>query len=135
TYKPSRNAALIWAWFRTHPYGRRKPESSINWDRIAEQADICDQIVTGLNGTTKRYECGIGIPEDKQRVIAEQEILMSMDGQIVFDDDGKTWCRAGHWYTPTLTLTRNRDIIAMESVEARNGESETQGVIVRYTDP
>jgi hypothetical protein len=135
TYKPTNNAALIWAWFRTHKYGRRKSESSINWDRIAEQADICDEVVSGLDGNTVRYRCGIGIPENKQRVIAEQEILMSMDGQIVFDDDGKTWCRAGHWYTPTLALYRNRDVIAIESVEARNGESETQGVIVRYTDP
>lgn len=135
TYKPTDNSALIWAWFRTHPYGRRKPESSINWERIAEQATICDQIVTGLDGTTPRYRCGIAIPENKQRVIAEQEILITMDAQLVTDDDGRTWCRAGAWETPSLALYRNRDIVAMESVEARNGESDTQGVIVRYTDP
>jgi hypothetical protein len=34
TYKPSRNAALVWAWFRTHRYGRNKSESSINWDKV-----------------------------------------------------------------------------------------------------
>jgi hypothetical protein len=135
TYKPTRNSALIWAWFRTHRYGRNKPESSINWDRVAEQADICDQVVTGIAGDQPRYECGIAIPEDKQRIQAEQEILLTMDGQLVFDDDGKCWARAGHWYEPTLTLYRNRDIVGMDSVEAQNGESETQGVIVRYTDP
>lgn len=135
TYKPSNNSALIWAWFRTHPYGRRKPESSINWDRIAEQADICDESVDGIGGSHTRYRCGIAIPENKQRIIAEQEILLTMDGQIVFDDDGKTWARAGAYEVPTLRLSRNRDIVAMESVEAQNGESETQGVIIRYTDP
>lgn len=135
TYKPSRNAAIVWAWFRTHPYGRRKAESTINWDKIAEQADICDEVVSGLDGDTARYECGIAIPENKQRSIAEREILMSMDAQLVFDEDGKTWCSVGAYYAPTLALYRNRDIIAMESVEAVNGESETQGVIVRYTDP
>lgn len=135
TYKPSRNAALIWAWFRTHPYGRKKPESSINWARVAEQANICDQMVTGIQGTQKRYECGASIVDSKRRTDAETEILLSMDGQIMFDDDGKTWARAGHWYTPTLSFSRNRDIMAMESVEAQDGESETQGVIVRYIDP
>jgi len=135
TYKPTRNAALIWAWFRTHPYGRNKPESSINWDRVAEQADICDQNVTGIDGTQKRYEAGVGIIDTKRRVDAEIEILLAMDGIIVFDEDGKTWARAGHWEAPTLSFSRNRDIMAMESIEAQDGESDTQGVIVRYTDP
>lgn len=135
TYKPSRNAALVWAWFRTHPYGRNKPESSINWERIAEQADICDQSVVGLQGTQPRYQCGASIVDSKRRVDAEIEIMLTMDGQIVFDEDGKTWCRAGYWETPTLSFSRNRDIMAMSTVEAQDGESETHGVIVRYMDP
>lgn len=135
TYKPSRNAALVWAWFRTHPYGRNKPESSINWDRIAEQADICDQSVVGLQGTQPRYQCGASIVDSKRRVDAEIEIMLTMDGQIVFDEDGRTWCRAGYWETPTLSFSRNRDIMAMSTVEAQDGESETHGVIVRYMDP
>ncbi|QWY83143.1 hypothetical protein [Rhizobium phage RHph_X2_24] len=136
TYKFTRNAALIWAWFRTQKYGRGKSEASINWTRIAEQADICDQLVLGIDGNNHvRYRCDTAIPESKERVVAEQEILLSCDGQIVFDDDGKSWVRVGYYYTPTLALSRNRDIVAMESVEAQNGESETQGVIVRYLDP
>lgn len=135
TYKKSRNAALIWAWFRTHPFGRNKPESSINWDRVAEQADICDEDVEGIEGTQKRYEAGVAIVDSKRRADAEREILLACDGQIVFDEDGKSWMRVGHWETPTLSFSRNRDIMAMASMEAQDGESETQGVIVRYIDP
>lgn len=135
TYKPTRNSVLAWAWFRTHRYGRNKDRSSINWDKVAEQADIADEIVTGLVGTHVRYQCDIAIPDDKQRVEAEQEILMTADAQLVFDDDGKCWPRVGYYYAPTLALSRNRDIVAMESIEAQDGESETQGVIVRFTDP
>lgn len=135
TYKPSRNAEIVWAWFRTHPFGRNKPESSINWDRVAEQADICDQEIEGIEGTQKRYEAGVSIVDSKRRVDAEKEILLAMDGQIVFDEDGKSWVRAGHWYAPTLSFSRNRDIMAMSSVEAQDGESETQGVIVNYIEP
>ncbi|WP_089217063.1 fibronectin type III domain-containing protein [Sphingopyxis indica] len=135
TYKPSRNAALVWAWFRTHPFGRGKPESAINWDMIAEQADICDEDVTGIEGTQPRYEAGVAIVDSKRRADAEKEILLACDGQIVFDEDGKSWVRVGHWYDPTLSFSRNRDIMAMSSMEAQDGESETQGVIVRYIDP
>lgn len=135
TYKKTRNAELIWAWFRTHPFGRNKPESSINWDRVAEQADICDQDVAGIEGTQKRYEAGVAIVDSKRRVEGEKEILLAMDGQIVFDEDGKSWVRAGHWEAPTLSFSRNRDIMAMSSIEALNGESETHGVIVNYLEP
>lgn len=135
TYKFTRNPALIWAWWRTQTYGRSKSESNINWDRIAEQADICDQTVTGISGTHVRYQCGCAFPEDRDRGECEQSILATMDGEIVFDNDGRYWARAGYYYTPTVSLYRNRDIMAMESVEALNGESESQGVIVRYTDP
>jgi len=135
TYKPSRNAALVWAWWRTHPYGRRKSESSVNWVKIAEQADICDQTVTGIAGTHTRYRCDVAAADDRERSDIEEEILRAMDGQIMFDDTGKAWCRAGYYYTPSVALYRNRDIMAMETMETQTGESDTQGVIVRYTDP
>jgi hypothetical protein len=134
TYKPSRNAKLVWAWFRTHPFGRNKPESSINWDRVAEQADICDQTVEGIEGTQKRYEAGVAIVDSKRRADAEKEILLAMDGQIVFDEDGKSWVRVGHWEDPVLSFSRNRDIMGMSSVEGQSDENY-HGVIVRYIEP
>ncbi|WP_434405449.1 hypothetical protein [Sphingobium sp. DN12] len=135
SYKPTRNAALAWAWFRTHPFGRGKAEASINWERIAQQADICDQTVTGIEGTQKRYEAALAIVDSKRRADAEREILLSCDGQLVFDEDGRSWVRVGQWETPTLAFSRNRDIMAMSSVEPQDGESETQGVIVNYVEP
>jgi hypothetical protein len=135
TWKFTRNSALVWAWFRTHPYGRNKPMSRINWDMIAEQADICDQTVVGEYASHTRYRCDASIAENTERSLAETNIMMTCDGMLMFDDEGKAWLRVGNYYTPTVTLSRNRDIVAMESVEAENGESETQGVIVRYTDP
>lgn len=135
TYAYTTNPALIWAWFRTHPYGMAKTHDSIDWDAIAVEANICDETVTGVYGSQKRYECHISIPENKERSIVEQEILISADAQIIFNNEGKASIRVGKYVAPTLNLTRNRDIMAMESVEAQNGESTTQGVIVRYTDP
>ena len=134
TYKPSRNLALIWAWWRTHPFGRKKSESDINWDNIAIEADICDESIVGIESTQARYECAIAAPDNTDRVTVENNILLAGDAQLVFDDNGKTYIDVGDYEAPTLSFGRNRDIITMASVEAQDGESETQGVIVRYTD-
>lgn len=135
TYKKTRNAALVWAWFRTHPFGRGKAESSINWGMIATQADICDQDVVGIEGTQKRYEAGVSIVDSKRRVDAEKEIQLASDAYIFFDETGKSYISVGYWEAPTLAFSRNRDIMAMSSVEAQDGESETQGVIIKYMEP
>jgi len=134
TYKPSRNLALIWAWWRTHPFGRKKSESDVNWDIIATEADICDESVVGIESTQARYECAVAAPDNTDRVTVENNILLAGDAQLMFDDDGKTYIDVGDYEAPTLSFGRNRDIITMASVEAQDGESETQGVIVRYTD-
>lgn len=134
TYKPSRNSALMWAWWRTHPFGRNKPESEVNWTRVAEQATICDETVAGIESTQKRYECAISAQDNVDRAAIEANILLSCDGQLVFDDDGKTWMRVGKYQAPALTLGRRRDIISMSSLVAQDGESETQGVVVRYME-
>lgn len=135
TWKPTRNPALIWARFRTHPYGRNKAMASINWQKVAEQADICDQPVVGIESTQPRYQCGISIPESKERAIGEAEILLSADAMILHDGEGKAYPKVGYYEAPTVTLTRNRDIMAMASREATDGEMETDGVVVRYIEP
>ena len=135
TWAFTKNTELIWAWFRMHRYGRNKPASEINWDEVATQADICEENVVGITGTHERYECGLAMPEDRTRTECEQDILLTADAQLLFDEEGKAYARVGYYEVPTLALYRNRDIIAMESIEATNGESETQGVIVRYTEP
>lgn len=135
SWKFSRNPVLIWALFRMHPYGRNKPASSINWTKVAEQATICDQNVTGIDGTVPRYQCGVSIPESKERYVGEAEILLSCDGVLLHDSEGKAFVSVGHYEAPSLTLTRSRDIMAMASREAVNGESETDGVVVRYMEP
>jgi len=135
TWQFSSNSALIWARFRTHPYGRNKPMSSIDWNNVALHAVISDQDVVGITGTQKRYQCGISIPESKERYIAEAEILLTADAIIMHNNVGKAYAQVGYYEAPDLTLTRTKDIITMSSREATNGEMETDGVIVRYIDP
>lgn len=135
TWTFSRNTELIWARFRTHPYGRNKLLSSIDWSNVAIQADICDLSIEGISGTHVNYQCGISIPESKERHVAEGEILLTGDAIIMHNNIGKTYAQVGYYEAPDLTFTSVKDIITMSSREATNGEMETDGVIVRYIDP
>lgn len=135
TYKPTRNAALVWAWFRTHKFGRGKAESSVNWAWVATQANICDQTVTGIEGDQLRYEAGVSIVDSKRRVDAENEIMLASDALLFFDEQGKSYIRVGHWEAPSLALSRNRDVMTLDTQQAQDGESATHGVIVEYLDP
>jgi hypothetical protein len=136
TWKPSGNLALIWAWWRTHRLGRAKPLSSVAWDQMTTQADICDQTIVDKNGHEhKRYECGIAIPDSKARGAGEQEILLCGDAVILYDSTGKAYIKVGAWEEPTLAISRNRDILAMASRTAQDGEMQSDGVVVRYIEP
>lgn len=136
TWGPSKNSALIWAWFWTHPYGFNKPMSSVNWTRMADAADKCDVPIQDKYGNVApRYECGISIPDTKQRSVAQGEILATCDGMLMFDDQGRAYVDVGVWREPSLLLTAARDVLAMSSREAEDGESETDGVVVEYIEP
>lgn len=136
TWGPSRNSALIWAWFRTHAFGYAAPMDAINWTMTADAADKCDvSIVDKYGDAAPRYRCGISVPDNKQRSAAEAEILATCDGVLMFDADGKAYPDVGVWREPALGLSKARDIMAMSSREAQDGESETDGVVVYYTEP
>jgi len=136
TWGSSRNAALIWAWNRYRSFGFNQPMDSINWTEVAAEADICDQVVTDKDGNdAPRYAVGVAFSEDMANIECEQQILAACDGIVMFDSAGKAFMRVGHWAAPTLTLTADRDVMAMASREAEDGESETDGVVVTYTDP
>jgi hypothetical protein len=54
TWTYSDNAALINAAYLVHELGAALPMSRVDWDSVAEAADICDEAVTLANGGTER---------------------------------------------------------------------------------
>lgn len=130
------NPAILWAWFRTAPYGRARPMSEINWDRVAEEADKCDQIVFDRSGNPiPRYRCGVSFPDNKPRHECEAEILLTFDGFVAYDDEGKAYPVAGVYEAPTLSFTAERDILSAQTQIIDDGETALDGVIVNYTSP
>jgi hypothetical protein len=137
TWGASTNAALIWAWnrYRRHGFGD-DISSALNWSLIAAAADICDEIIEDKYGAEwPRYGCGVAISEDMTNAQAEQEILLACDGIVLTDSDGKLYVKVGAWEEPAVEITEARDILSMSSREIEDGEMETDGVVVTYTDP
>ncbi len=134
TWPWTRNAALILATFRIHPDGWNKHHSTVNWDRIAAAANICDQMVTGRDGyVAPRYELSVVIPFNEPRRDAEKRMLEAIDGMRFFDEQGRWYIRPGYYEAPTVTLT-NRDIIDLEVVPDGDGETEKNSFVAAYTD-
>jgi hypothetical protein len=130
------NPAIVWAWFRTTAYGRARPMSEINWAKVAEAAIICDQTVLDLSANQiPRYRCGFAFPDNKPRHECEAEILLTMDGFVAYDDDGKAYPKVGIYEAPTLSFTASRDILSAQTQIIDDGESALDGVIVNYMSP
>lgn len=130
------NSAIVWAWWRTNPFGRNRDVSEIDWDRVAAAADICDETVLDREGVaTPRYRCGIAAKDSSTRGEIEREILKTCDGFAAYSDEGKAYPVVGKYEAPTLTFTGDRDIIAPRTEIVDDGETPVDGVVVRYISP
>lgn len=130
------NPALVWAWWRTHEFGRNRPMSEVNWTKVAEAADICDELVTNRSGgDVPRYRCGIAARDARPRHEVEQEILKTCDGFVAYDDEGKAYPVVGDYVAPTLSFTSERDIVTAATEIVDDGEQPVDGVVVRYISP
>lgn len=113
TVNHSSNPALLAAWFRTLPRrdgGIGVPDAWIDWDSVAEAADVCDELITvrQLDGSgyedVKRYECHTVLsldqpPEENLRII-----LDSMAGDFPYTA-GLYRCYAGAFRAAAVTST------------------------------
>lgn len=130
------NAAIVWASFRTAPYGKNRPLTEVNWDKVSEAADICDELVQDRSGSNiSRYKCGIAFPDNIPRHQCEDEISKTFDAYVAHDDQGRAYPVVGNYETPSLTFTAERDIYASETEVIDDGEQDVDGVVVTYTSP
>jgi len=130
------NPAIVWAWWRTAPFGRNRPMTEINWDNTAAEADKYDATVLDRSASPiPRYRCGVAAPDNKPRHRVEEEILASCDGFVAYDDQGRAYPVGGVYAAPTLTFTRERDILTAQTEIVVDGERALDGVIVNYISP
>lgn len=139
------NPALLSAWWRTLPTadgGLGVPDAWIDWDTVADAANICDELISvrQLDGTgyedVKRYECHTVLSLDLPAMDNLQVILDSMAGDFPFTG-GKYRCYAGAFRSATVTLTDD-DVAQEEPISfaplANDGETPPNIATARFYD-
>jgi len=130
------NAAIVWAWWRTHAFGRNKAMADVNWDRVAVAADICDEQVVNRSGEyIPRYRCGIAVPDSQTRSDADATIRLTFDAMVFNDDEGRVYPKAGKYEEPVYAVNGSRDIISAMTQIVDDGEAALDGVVVNYLSP
>lgn len=121
----TRNGALIFAWFLTHPLGGRVPESKIDWTSFAAAADAADRLGYELSGSWNA---------DQPPKVAQANMLAALDAAMWVDQLGKVRLEMGEWRAPTVRLTDDH-VLQVQSLSAgaEEGEAVTEQ-IVKYID-
>lgn len=136
TWQPTRNLALIWAWHRLQRItGFAMEIDDLSWDKVQDNADICDEIVLDKDGVGwPRYAGGLQWDETRRPDEIEQMILAACDGVVLQDADGRLYCQVGQYVAPDLTLGV-RDLMGVTSQAVDDGEAQLDGVQVTYIEP
>lgn len=130
------NAVIVWAWFRTDPRGKGQPMASVDWAAVITQANLADTTVQDRNGDpVPRYRCGLAFPDSKERGLCEREILATMDAFVAYSAAGLAYPVVGYYTAPTVILTGDRDLMAIEESAIDNGSVPLDGVICEYIEP
>lgn len=133
----SRNAALCVADYMTTPReegGLGVASDDIDWDTVTAAANICDEVVTTLDGTEPRYTCDGVFDTDEKPVDVLRKLLSAMAGTAVYT--GGAWkLYAGGWAAPTRTLTEDDLRDAMTVTTALSRREAINGVRGTFFSP
>lgn len=103
-------------------------------DKIAEQADVCDEpVALKEGGTEKRYICGSQYLLSDARTEALNAILGTCDGFCAENDDGTYTIKAGKWDSEDFEVViEDRHVISYKVTDGVPDEDALTGVIVKY---
>lgn len=136
TWSFSENAALILADYLCHSDGYGLGYSSMNWNVVSREADICDSTIVTVDSRSIpqwRISGSYNMAESQRKSVLA-EMLRACDAFMWQDEMGLVSFVVGRWMTPTVTITDDHTIAATASVGG-DPQSSTNEVRVVYTDP
>lgn len=124
TWAWSDNWALCIADWMRSSYGGRKPSSQIDWEAVAEAADLCDQAVgLAAGGSEKRYTMNGGFTSDESPFqVLEQMLACAGDASALWRR-GQFAPHPDVIRTPVRTLTQ-ADLISGIAVTSGKSRGE-----------
>lgn len=130
TYKFTRNAALILAFWITKILGQQ-----VDWDEVAVEADVSDELVTNRDGGTQpRWRLDGTISDDMEFEQQRTQLAAACDAFLYERPDGKVGFKVGSWIEPEHTLTQ-ADFYSMELSQGTWGSGAPTAVAAIYTEP
>src|SRR5690606_10823933 len=96
TWDYSDNAALIAADYLWQPDGLNAGPDGVDWDKVAEAADRCDEAAATRNTATtgvyeKRYTAGGIITLDQEPASVFDGLLTAFRSSMIQGNDGTCW--------------------------------------------
>lgn len=129
THDWTNNAALIIADVATW-YGK-----DVDWDEVAAEADISDQLVTNRDGgSQKRWTINTVLRSDMTWEQVRAHLMMCCDAWFYERPDGKLGFKVGSYSAPTLTLT-DEDFLSLSIRHKATGPDEVGSYVLRYIEP
>lgn len=136
TFEYSDNWALCTADYLAHPDGFGMGWDMINWQNIAEEADVCDEaVVPRAGGTIPRWRVAgsYKLSDDERRAVI-REFLKAGDGFIFQDASGLANLLCGRWVEPTLTIPE-KHILGCTANLGADAQDRANEVRVVYMEP
>lgn len=132
TYKTTGNAALIIADWITSSDGLGR---DVDWDKVADEADICDIDVLDRNGnTTKKWLLAGSFTSNDDRETVRANLGVACDAFFYEDTDGTVGFSVGRYIAPAVTIA-DEDIIGVRYSEGQAGTDVANAQVVEYTEP
>ncbi|MFY0623460.1 MAG: hypothetical protein JXQ89_17390 [Pelagimonas sp.] len=129
-YGWSDNWALIFAHELSVVWGL-----PVDWVRVAEEANICDEVVTDRDGHSRaRYTYNHALTSDQSFADALATFLGAVNGMVWQRTDGVVDFYAGRWMEPELTLTAD-SLFSLSFTDGDYGLSPVTEYVINYREP
>ena len=107
----------------------------VDWDNVAEEADVSDQLViNGDGGTQARWTINGTLDDSMDWETVRGALQLACDAWFDESDDGVVRFKVGRFQAPDLILTE-RDFLALEITENGWGPDVFGQFAVRYVEP
>lgn len=106
----------------------------VDWDAVALEADVCDQLVTTGAGTLRpRWRVGCVVSDEMDFSSIRSGFATAADAFLFERPDGKFGFFAGRWMEPQVSLGP-RDFIALQIGMSRDIDTANE-YMTRYIEP
>uniref|UniRef100_UPI0040479BD0 hypothetical protein n=1 Tax=Yoonia sp. TaxID=2212373 RepID=UPI0040479BD0 len=110
-------------------------QKDVDWDEVAEQADICDvQVPKRGSGTVARWQINGTLSDDMDFETQRKMLMLAADVWFYERADGKVGFKVGDYQAPTITLT-DADFLSIQVSTGASKLGKASEMALKYVEP